>query len=295
MIIKKKAYAKVNLTLDVLGKRDDGYHDIVSIMQSVSLSDELTMERTTEADGRIEVAWSREEPCDEKNTVFRACKLMLDRYKLKGGVKVYIEKNIPVAAGLGGGSADAAAALEGMNELFDLKLTDAELQKVGVRIGADVPFCISKGAAIAEGIGERLVSFDAHIDCYVVLVKPDINVSTKEVYEQIDNTVLPRRPDTNLAIGAMKASDFKNLGQNLYNVMEFVTAKRYPIVREIKQRMTIQGANGALMSGSGPTVYGIFQNRFLAENALSFFKSVYPDFESNICEFYFPSREAARG
>lgn len=285
MEIEKKAFAKINLTLDVLNKREDGYHNIVSLMQSVSLCDTVTILAT---DAGIDAAWNLDEATGESNTAYRAAERMLDKYGVSGGVKIYIDKKIPVSAGLGGGSADAAAVIEGINELYGINAPFNELISLGAEIGADVPFCLTKGAAIAEGIGERLAKLDARMKCSVVLVKPGVSVSTKTVYAMLDALSLTRRPNIWMAADAVKAGDIKNLGRNLYNVMELVTAEEHPVILNIKRDMARQGACGALMSGSGPTVYGIFSNVIQAKNAYGFFANKYKDFEVLISEFYYP-------
>lgn len=275
-MITEKGYAKINLTLDVLGKREDGFHEIISIMQTISLCDELTIKKAEEG---VLVSWNLDLPCDKNNTVFRAASLMKEKYNIKEGIDIFIQKKIPIAAGLAGGSADAAATIIGINKLFGLDLTLLQMQEIGVLVGADVPFCLLKGSAIAKGIGERLIPIKCDPKCYVIVVKPDIDISTRDIYEQMDATIIPRRPNVKFAAEAIQAGDIKNVGQNLFNVMEYVTSKRYPIISEIKQKMVIQGAQGSLMSGSGPSVYGLFANKYIAENAYNYFMKTYGNIE----------------
>lgn len=281
----KKAHAKINLTLDVLNKRSDGYHNIVSIMQTLALCDTVTLEKAASG---ITCGWNADREFTKDNTAYRAAELMLRRYNINGGVSVNIDKFIPFSAGLGGGSADAAAVIEGMNELFELGVPQSELLDAGMEIGADVPFCMFKGAAVAEGIGERLTRINSGVNCYVVVVKPDIEISTKDSYEKIDHIELKHRPNTNAAIAAMKAADIKNLGRNIQNVFELIMDE-HAIISELKRSMVFRGSCGTLMSGSGPAVYGLFESRLLAENARACIKGDF-GFETFSTVFYYPDR-----
>ena len=257
--IKIKARAKINLGLDVLGRRDNGYHDVRMVMQTVGLYDSLTMKRI---DGEDIVIRSNLSflPVNENNLIYKAIRLMKDNYKLDGGVDVDLVKFIPVAAGMAGGSSDAASAIYGMNKLYDLKLSVEDMMKLGVNIGADVPFCIMRRTALAEGIGEKLTRLSPMPDCSIVVAKPAINVSTKLVYEKLDSTDISRHPDIDGIIEALDRHNINLLAKRMGNVLEDVTIPTYPVIDSIKQDMLERGAINAMMSGSGPTVFGIFDN-----------------------------------
>lgn len=273
-----RSYAKINLTLDVLNRRQDGYHDIKMIMQTVSLFDLILVDRTH--DRGISVATNlRYLPNNDKNIAYKAADAFLHATGADGGAKIMIHKNIPVAAGLAGGSGNCAAVLTAMNMLHGNILTDTELHAIGASLGTDVPYCFNGGTQIAEGIGEILMPLDAMPDAYILLVKPQINVSTAAIYEQIDSAPISMHPDTEAMKRALSEHDINGISQNLCNVMEAVTEKMYPIIGGIKQKMMMNGALGAVMSGSGPTVFGIFDDFKTAKaNADSFsmqFKDVF--------------------
>lgn len=273
-----RSYAKINLTLDVLNRRQDGYHDIKMIMQTVSLFDLILVDRTY--DSGISVATNlRYLPNNDKNIAYKAADAFLQKTGADGGAKIMIHKNIPVAAGLAGGSGNCAAVLTAMNMLHGNILTDTELHEIGASLGADVPYCFGGGTQIAEGIGEILTPLDAMPEVYILLVKPQINVSTAAIYEQIDSAPISIRPDTEAMKRALREQDINGIAQNLCNVMEAVTEKMYPIIGGIKRKMMMNGALGAVMSGSGPTVFGIFDDFKTAKaNADSFsmqFKDVF--------------------
>ena len=264
--LRYKAMAKINLGLDVLRRRPDGYHEVKMVMQTVGIYDVNTMEKL--AEDVIRVSTDKEElPSDESNLIYKAAKLMKNTFGISGGVAVKLEKNIPIAAGMAGGSTDAAATIAGMNELFALGLTLEEMQKVSVKIGADVPYCLMGGTALSEGIGEILTALPKVPDAYLVIAKPDINVSTKFVYENLKADELKYHPDINGMIEALKQGDLKGITDRLGNVLETVTVPAYPVIREIKEIMLAAGAEGALMSGSGPTVFGIFTEEEQARHA----------------------------
>lgn len=253
-----RSYAKINLTLDVLGRRENGYHDIRMIMQTVSLFDLIITDKT---DGQITVSTNLKYlPNNNKNIAYKAAEAFFARTGIKGGAKIMIHKNIPVAAGLAGGSGNCAATLTALNMLYGLPLSDGELYEIGASLGADVPYCFKGGTQMAEGIGEILTPLPPMPDAYVLLVKPPVSVSTGAIYEQIDSAPLDIRPDTDTVISAIKNGDVQGVANNLCNVMEAVTAKMYPIIGGIKQKMLMNGALGAVMSGSGPTVFGIFDD-----------------------------------
>ena len=263
-----KAYGKINLGLDVLRRREDGYHDVRMIMQTVGIFD------------RVDLIWKEEPgiqvetnlyylPTNENNLVYKAAKLLMDEFQVQEGLLIRLRKFIPVAAGMAGGSSDAAAVLFGVNKMFRLGLTTEELMERGVKIGADVPYCILRGTALSEGIGEVLTSLPPVPQCQVLVAKPGINVSTKFVYENLHaNDLRPEQhPDIDGMIRAIKAHDLQGIADKLGNVLETVTGKEYPVIQEIKDKMLEFGAIGSLMSGSGPTVFGLFTNPKAAQEA----------------------------
>lgn len=266
MKVELKAYAKINLGLDVLRKREDGYHEVKMIMQTVDLYDKLMLEKIDE--NRIELSTNIESlEADERNLVYRAIKLIKDRYNLENGVIARLEKNIPIAAGMAGGSTDCAAALKGMNKLFDLHISDEELMKLGKTLGADVPYCIMGGTALAEGIGEKLTPLNRITGDYVVIAKPKIGVSTKYVYENLDLSDNAKHPNINRMIGYIEEMDKENLFNCIGNILETVTEKKYNVISEIKEFLKDKGAVNSLMSGSGPTVFAIFNSKKTAQLA----------------------------
>lgn len=258
------AYGKINLGLDVLRRLENGYHEVKMVMQSVALYDELTFEITDEQG--VFLTTSREElPCDDSNLITIAAKLLLKERLEKRGVRIHLEKRIPMAAGMAGGSADAAATLVAVNNLFELGYSIEELKKIGVTLGADIPFCIEGGTQLSEGIGEILTKLPA-FDCrYVLIAKPDIDVSTKYVYENLHVDTLQSHPDVDGMVRSICAGDFAGVLQTMGNVLETVTEKKYPVIKELKDLMIQSGASNSMMSGSGPTVFGLFQD----ENSLS--------------------------
>lgn len=259
--IQLKSRAKINLSIDVLGKREDGYHLVEMIMQTIDLSDIIKI--TIINEDKIEIkSNSINIPLGIDNIVYKAAYLIKHKFDIKTGVEIYIEKNIPVAAGMAGGSSNAAAVLIGLNKLFNLNLSEKELQILGLKLGADVPFCISGGASLAENIGEKLTSIDGlDNDTFVLICKPNIFVSTKDIYEEIDSKEIEKRPDNNLLIELLKNNDVNQLAKNIYNVLEEVTKNKYPIIKEIEDTMLEEGALGSMMSGSGPTVFGLYKNK----------------------------------
>ena len=259
--IQLKSRAKINLSIDVLGKREDGYHLVEMIMQTIDLADIIKISIIEEDKIKIK-SNSINIPLDMDNIVYKAANLIKTKFNIKTGVEIYIEKNIPVAAGMAGGSSNAAAVLVGLNKLFDLNLNEEELQVLGLTLGADVPFCISGGASLAENIGEEFTDIEGlHSDTFILVCKPNIFVSTKDVYEEIDSKQIEKRPDNNLLIELLKNNDVNLLAKNMYNVLEEVTKNKYPIIGEIEDTMLEQGALGSMMSGSGPTVFGLYKNK----------------------------------
>ncbi len=261
-----KSRAKINLTLDVLGKREDGYHNIKMIMQTVNLYDTIYIKKIRAEGIKLftNLKWL---PTDDKNLAYKAADLIKKRYNITGGVLIEIKKRIPVAAGLAGGSSNAAAVLVGMKTLFNIKSSTKELMSIGKELGADVPYCIMRGTALAEGIGDILTRLPKCPDFYVVLAKPPISVSTQSIYKSLDNEIIQQRPNTQAVIDAIKSGDKIKIANNLYNVMEIVTAKKYPIIKEFKNFLMQKGALGVVMSGSGPTVFGLFNDKELARKA----------------------------
>lgn len=264
--IMLKAYAKINLGLDVLGKREDGYHEVRMIMQTIRLYDKLNMKKLSKDEIVIKTNLAYL-PTNENNLVYRAIQMIKEEFNIKQGIYVELQKHIPVAAGLAGGSSDAAAALIGMNRLFQLKLTTTDLMKRAVKLGADVPYCILGGTALSEGIGEVLTPLAPMPSAYVLIAKPPINVSTKYVYENLILNEQTNHPDIDGIIEAINSKDLRGVTSRLSNVLESVTIDRYPIIQEIKDKMIEFGAMNALMSGSGPTVFGIFDDLNLAKKA----------------------------
>ncbi|MBH1942066.1 4-(cytidine 5'-diphospho)-2-C-methyl-D-erythritol kinase [Mobilitalea sibirica] len=270
--ITMKAYAKINLGLDVLRKREDGYHDVSMIMQTVSLYDTLTFRKSRKRDITLKTNLPYL-PSDQKNIVYKAIELFKNTFHISEGIHATIYKRIPVAAGLAGGSSDAAAALKGLNTLYRTGLTLKELMELGVTLGADVPYCLLMGTALSEGIGEILTPLGPMPSCNILLVKPDLNVSTKYVYENLvlDHTV--PHPDIPSMLKAIEHGDLAELIVTMGNILETVTVKEYPVINHIKNDMINNGALTSLMSGSGPTVFGIYDNPATAEKAYKYFKN----------------------
>lgn len=264
--LKLKAMAKINLGLDVLRKREDGYHDLRMVMQSIYLYDQIFLQQTEEPGIQVTTNLSYL-PTNEDNLVYRAAKLLLDEFELTGGVRIELKKYIPVAAGLAGGSSDAAAVLVGVNRLFDLGLSQEELMKRGVKIGADVPYCIMRGTALAEGIGEQLTRLPNAPDMHVVLAKPPIHVSTGFVYGNLKADQLAYHPDIDAQVQAIRDGDCYKMAACMGNVLETVTIPAHPVIQEIKDCMMQAGAVNAMMSGSGPTVFGLFDDQEKAQAA----------------------------
>ena len=255
--IRLKARAKINLGLDVLRKREDGYHDVRMVMQTIGIYDRLIITKIPEEDIRIKSNLFFL-PVNENNLIYKAAKLLKDRCGFAGGVEIDLNKFIPVSAGLAGGSTDAASTLFGINRLFDLGLSTKDLMELGVSIGADVPYCVMRGTALAEGIGEKLTALPPLPRCWILIAKPPINVSTKLVYESLDMNGVDRHPDIDGLIDAIKRQDINGICSLMGNVLENVTVPLYPVIESIKNDMMDNGAINAMMSGSGPTVFGIF-------------------------------------
>ena len=264
--IELKARAKINLSLDVVRRREDGYHEVKMIMQTVDLYDELTIRKRKEPGIKITTN-AGDIPVNEDNLIYMTANMMMENYQIQSGVEVYLKKVIPVAAGMAGGSTDAAATFIGINELFELQIPKEELMEMAVKIGADVPYCIMGGTALSEGIGEILTPLPNPPQCFLVIAKPDIYVSTKYVYENLRANDLEHHPDIDAMITSIKDKNLPELAQLMENVLENVTVVEYPIIEEIKDTMKRCGALNALMSGSGPTVFGIFDSEENANKA----------------------------
>ena len=264
--IELKALAKINLGLDVLGRRENGYHDVRMVMQSVYLYDEVRIEKT-EAPGISLAANLSFLPTGEGNIAYKAAQLLIDEFHITDGIRITLNKHIPVAAGLAGGSSNAAAVLFGMNRMFHLGLTREELMARGVRLGADVPYCIMRGTVLAEGIGEELSVLPAMPKCTVLIAKPPVSVSTKVVYEALDAKEIVEHPDIDGIIDGLEKHSLKQVAACMGNVLEDVTIPMHPVIEQIKGEMKEAGALNAMMSGSGPTVFGLFESRAAAREA----------------------------
>jgi len=283
-MISIDAYAKINLSLDITGRRPNGYHEVKMVMQSIDLFDTLTFEIIK---GESKIILTEESAMDlgplEKNLVYRAAKLMLEEANIKDGVGISLLKRIPVAAGMAGGSTDAAATFHGLNKLFDIGFTEKKLCELGVKLGADIPFCIMGGTALSEGIGEILTKLSAPPQCHLLIAKPNINVSTKYVYEEYDKLKDDEinHPDVDGMLLAIKNKDIELMADMTGNVLEFVTAAKYKEIDIFKSIMSETGALSSMMSGSGPTVFGIYENTSdglkKAEMAADIIKEKYND------------------
>ncbi len=267
--IRLKARAKINLTLDVTGKREDGYHLLETIMQTVALYDGIYMKKLDKPGIKLKtnLPWL---PVDERNLAWKAAQLMMDTFDIKGGVFIEIDKRIPVAAGLAGGSTDCAAVLVGMNRLFDLHLSEGKLEELAGKLGSDIPYCVRRGTVLCEGVGEIMTNVEHPCpECHVVLAKLPVSVSTVSVYKGLKWDEVKDHPDTKAMLKAMEDGDVAKMGKLLCNVLETVTIEMHPKIAEIKNRLMECGAEGALMSGSGPTVFALFTDREKARKAAS--------------------------
>ena len=269
--IRLKARAKINLSLDVLGKREDGYHDVRMVMQTIGIYDRLIITKIPEDEIRIQSNLFYL-PINENNLIYKAAKLLKDEFGFEGGVDVNLNKFIPVAAGMAGGSTDAASTLFGINKIYELGLSQNKLMELGIQIGADVPYCIMRGTALAEGIGEQLSRLKPVPHMWIVVAKPPINISTKLVYEQLDMNDILYHPNVDKMIQAINKESIEEIAANMGNVLERVTIPLYPIIDSIKNDMLSHGAINAMMSGSGPTVFGIFPNERTALNCQAYLK-----------------------
>ena len=289
--IRLKARAKINLTLDVTGKRDDGYHLLETIMQTVALYDGIYMKKLDEPEIRLKtnLPWL---PVDERNLAWKAANLMRETYGIEEGVFIEIDKRIPVAAGLAGGSTDCAAVLVGMNRLYDLHLSETELEELAGRLGSDIPYCVRRGTALCEGVGEIMTNVEHPCpECHVVLAKLPVSVSTVSVYKGLKWDQVENHPDTQAMLDAMKNGDVAKMGKLLCNVLETVTIEMHPKIAEIKTRLMELGAEGALMSGSGPTVFALFKDGEQAKEAAALVKKEFALKEAVATKIYRVQRE----
>ena len=266
--LELKAYGKINLGLDVVRRREDGYHEVRMIMQTVRVYDAIELNRTEEEGIRLSTNLYYL-PDNENNLGYRAAKLLMDEFGIRDGVEIKMKKFIPVAAGMAGGSSDAAAVLFGVNKMFGLGLSKQELMERGVRLGADVPYCIMRGTALSEGIGEILTPLQPMPQCRVLIAKPAVSVSTKHVYESLNLPSLgaEAHPDIDAMRAAIEKKDLSGVVSQLGNVLETVTIPENPVIQTLKDKMMEMGADGSLMSGSGPTVFGLFTNQTAAQAA----------------------------
>ncbi|MBA4700625.1 MAG: 4-(cytidine 5'-diphospho)-2-C-methyl-D-erythritol kinase [Ruminococcus sp.] len=264
--IELKALAKINLGLDVLGRKENGYHDVRMVMQSIYLYDDVKIERMKRPG--IEIRTNLYFlPLDENNIAYKAAAMLIEEFQIKEGVIITLNKHIPVAAGMAGGSSNAAAVLFGMNRMFGLGLSQQELMDKGVKLGADVPYCIMRGTVLAEGIGEKLTELPAMPKCVVLVAKPPISVSTKTIYSALDAQEIIKHPDIDGLIAGLKRGSLPEIASAMGNVLEDVTIPMHPVIQDIKNEMKAEGALNAMMSGSGPTVFGLFNSKAQARKA----------------------------
>ncbi|MFQ9310960.1 MAG: 4-(cytidine 5'-diphospho)-2-C-methyl-D-erythritol kinase [Paraclostridium sordellii] len=262
-----KSRAKINLSIDVLGKRQDGYHIVEMIMQTIDLYDNLKITQIEEDSIKIK-SNSQDIPLNQDNIVYKAANILKEKFNIKKGIEISIQKNIPVAAGMAGGSSNAAAVLVGLNRIWDLGLNQLELKDIALQLGADVPFCITGGSALAQGIGEELTDIKGlNENIHILICKPNIFVSTKEVYQSLDMNEIKKRPDNQKLIDALQVNDVKYVSENMVNVLEEVTSSKYNEINQIERIIMDNKALGSMMSGSGPTVFGLFDNKEYAIRA----------------------------
>ena len=258
--------SKVNLGLDVLRRRDDGYHEVRMIMQTLKLCDELYFEETQKKEIRI-VCNSENLECDENNLIYKAARLIMDEAGIDRGLDIRLKKNIPIAAGMAGGSSDAAATLVALNKMFGIDFDIAKLKEIGVKIGADVPYCIEGGTQLSEGIGEKLTRLKDAPQCFVVVAKPHIGVSTKYVYENLHVETIKTHPNIDAMLKGIDEGDLIEISSHMENILENVTEKKYPVIAMLKSKLKSMGALNSLMSGSGPTVFALFDDKDKADKA----------------------------
>lgn len=278
-MITEEAYAKINLSLDITGKRANGYHDVRMVMQSIDLHDTLSFEAKETGISLVtdNEELNRESESGKDNLIVKAAKALFAYTGCERGVKISLTKRIPIAAGMAGGSTDAAATLRGLNRLFSFGLDVETLKEIGVKLGADIPFCIEGGTQLAEGIGEKLTKLRTPDRTLLVICKPNINVSTKEVYERYDALTNVKHPDVDAQLACVAGNDCEGVYKNMGNVLAYVTEGLYPIISDIKATMCENGAEYAMMSGSGPTVFGIVHDTKTQDNLVTKLKTMYGD------------------
>ena len=273
--LELKALGKINLGLDILGRRENGYHDVRMVMQTVYLYDRVTLEKTREPGIEISTNLSYL-PVNENNIAYKAAELLRGEFGIREGIRITLEKHIPVAAGMAGGSSNAAAVLFGMNRMFGLGLSEEGLKERGVTLGADVPYCIMRGTVLAEGTGEILTPLPPLPKCYVLIAKPPLSASTRTVYEKIDREDIKSHPDIDGILAGLQEGDLQQVAGSMGNVLEQVMLEEHPVLQRIKDVMIGAGALNAMMSGSGPTVFGIFTSRGRARAAAARLKRQTP-------------------
>ena len=271
-----KAYAKLNLSLDITGVRPDGYHELIMVMQTTTLYDNVALERLTEADGIRSRSNLRYIPNDSRNLGVKAASAFFDHTGIRAGVSINIKKNIPVGSGMGGGSADAAAVLRGLNQMFGYPLDRKALEDLGATVGSDVPFCIAGGTQLATGRGEVLSDLPPLPDCSIVICKPSFSISTPELYRRIDDTEILHHPNTQALLEGLDKGDLSQICKNMYNVFEETPLEQFVTIRQIRQTLMDQGALGSMMTGSGSAVFGIFDDPDRANSAHEALKAEYP-------------------
>ncbi len=271
--IKVRAHGKINLGLDIVRKREDGYHDVRMIMQTVGIFDGISINRRPSKSSEITVSTNLKFlPTDGNNLAVKAARVLMDEFNITDNIDISIKKMIPVSAGMAGGSADCAAIFRGLNKMYDLGLTNEDLKKRGVRLGADVPYCIEEGTFLSEGIGDILTMLPPMPDCGIILVKPHVNISTKFVYEHMNVGAIKKHPDIDGMVGALLKGDIYGITNRMSNVMELFTAAEYPVIEEIKAKLMDLGALNSIMSGSGSTVFAIFDDPERCKNAYNVMK-----------------------
>lgn len=276
--IKLQAPGKINLGLDIVGTAENGYHLLKMVMQSVKLSDTITIKKIKDGNSTITLTTNSEElPTNSDNLMYKAANLLIEEFHIMDSVHIHLEKRIPIAAGMAGGSTDAAAVLKGMNTLFSLSLSQADLMKRGVTLGADIPYCIMGGTALSEGIGEILTPISTRLQGYIILVKPSVHVSTKWAYQNYKKELVTKAPNIDLVVDSLKKNDLAAACMGMENVLETVTIPAYPIISEIKIRMRELGCSFSLMSGSGPTVFGLCEEKEKAKSITSTLKKEFSD------------------
>lgn len=289
MILYEQARAKINLSLDIVGRRENGYHDVRMIMQTLDLCDDLSFEKKEEGFGIVlktdsEILNSEAESGGD-NLIIKAARKLTEKTGKNFDVLITLSKRIPIAAGLAGGSSDAAAALRGLNRLYELNLSNEELKEIGVKIGADVPFCVDGGLCLSEGIGEILTPLTKLPSFPTVICKPNVFVSTKDVYTAFDSETDHKHPDVDAMLEAIAAYDGEKVAGLLENILEPVTVKMHPVIKEIEKNLETFGAVKAIMSGSGPTVFGLFNSMRDAEAAALKLKEIYSQYSTEATKF----------